>query len=173
MRQGYGGGREPRDDEPITVDDPTTGFHPDQLTAYPLQRVGTRLYVAHIEAVAGTNLGHDTVLVDANQMDAYPFGSPQEDDFQDVPIVYSALDAPEGREGINEAPYRGEGELVFEDFAAYDGPNSDVMDANGVVSVLLTRPPEDHGLDEVRRKLDRGRIRVEIAPDANSDTAMA
>ncbi|MFB6076596.1 MAG: hypothetical protein ABEK12_00505 [Candidatus Nanohaloarchaea archaeon] len=169
MNQGYGGGHDPHDGEPVTVDDPTTGFHPDQLTAYPLQRVGTRLYVAHVNAVAGEEPATDTLMIDVDRMDAYAFGDLSPDQFDRASIRYNALDPPT-RQGIPEKAYRGVGELRVEDFNEYETATGETLADMGIASVLMTETGDDQGLREIGRQLDDGTIRVEVLPDTFSRT---
>lgn len=64
-----------------------TGFHPDQLTSYPLARIGPSLYFTQIEAVVPSYDNQDYIVVDAEEMDDY-VPNPKPEDFDDSIVTY-------------------------------------------------------------------------------------
>jgi len=108
-----------RGEKPIEAD-PTTGFHPDQLTGYPLQRVGSRLYVATIEGVALADNPKDKILIEASEMDEYSaFKDPSPEEFEDVYARFSIRDERKPTKGANSLTQQGEALVSYTDIGEY------------------------------------------------------
>jgi len=101
-----------RGEKPIEAT-PRTGFHPDQLTSYPLSRIGPDLYFTQIEAVVPSADRQDYIIVDAEEMDDYSIKKdPEPEDFADSNVTYQ----------VRGVDYHG-GTITGEAVLTYDNPD--------------------------------------------------
>lgn len=101
-----------RGEKPVEAT-PGTGFHPDQLTAYPLQRIGPNNYLTNIEAIVHTEPSSDRIIIEASEMIDYTNGMvPRAEDFGNTNMWYSVATS-------GKVPLKGYGELVIDDIEPY------------------------------------------------------
>lgn len=154
--------RQARGEKPIEAD-PTTGFHPGQLEAYPLQRVGPKLYTTRVEGLV-PGVSGDILYVNAEEMEDYNrFGIEPEEMFDDVSVNYSVMNS--------KKPLRGSAMMKIDDFSGL-GWMDDIerrgsdYDPN---TVLIKEMPEEDvssSIEDVRRKLDGEDVMIKVAPTA-------
>jgi hypothetical protein len=159
--------KQARGDKPIEAD-PTTGFHPDQLTAYPLARVGPRIYTSRFEALVPAE--SDVLYVNANEMEDYNrFGLEAEQMFDDVPVFYSVMNS--------KIPFRGSAQMKIEDFEEIDELEElrkarDRGETHLPNTILkMTDNTDSPGIDkndlgQVRRKLNGEDVMIQVRPTA-------
>lgn len=154
--------KQARGDKPIEAD-PTTGFHPDQLEAYPLARVGPRLYTSNFEAFSPGE--EDVFYVNSQEMDEYNrFGLEPEQMFDDVPISYDVMNS--------EISFRGRATMRITDFDQYENIQ-EMKDREDVDYVPNTVPVANQGIDnnieidrleDIRRKLSGESVSIRVRP---------
>lgn len=131
-----------RGEKPIEAE-PGTGFHPDQLTSYPLSRIGPKFYQTHLEAIHPSNDGRDYIFIDSNEMEDYSFHQePDSDQFADSRVWYSVSG--------DIGSLKGQGTLVYKDLDTYfeELENENVGDDYSPNVVLATTPDKDVLNDE-------------------------
>lgn len=123
---------------------PNTGFHPDQLTSYPLSRIGPKFYQTQLEAVHPSTDGRDYIFVDSNEMEAYSkHDNPDPDQFADSRVWYSVS----GELGT----LKGHGTLMYRDLDTYfDELENENLDPDYSPNVVLATSPDRDVLKDER-----------------------
>lgn len=146
-----------RGEEPIEAT-PNTGFHPDQLNSYPMQRIGPKLYSTDVEAVALTDTPRDYILVEASEMGDYSHKPvPEPEDFADSRAWYSIRDERTDIKNMNKSLTRqGQATLRYVDLEEYfeDQPQIATDREYGPNVVFETSGEADTSLSDWRKLLD-------------------
>jgi len=154
-------------EEPLKVS-PTSGFHPDQLTADPVMRISPRLYAIRIDGVSRNNSSNDYILVDSKEMEAYSRNyTPNAWEFEASEMYYAirsdkqSTPRPLERSDNDHSVVRGEGVLEYRDFDRYELGETGEMPS----TVLSIGRNSDYGIGEIARKAEEnGEAFVEIKP---------
>lgn len=120
--------RQIRGEEPAEFDF-ETGYHPDQLMGYPLQRIGPRMYATDIEGVILTDNDRDRIVVEASEMDEYSLlADPSPEEFQDSRIWFSIRDERTDVANMSKSlTQQGQATLTYQNMDEYlegSGPGS-------------------------------------------------
>jgi len=146
-----------RGEEPIEAT-PDTGFHPDQLNSYPLQRIGPRIYSTDVEAVALTETPRDYILVEASEMEDYSHKPvPEPEDFADSRAWYSIRDERNNFEDMkNSLTRQGQAVLRYVEMEEYfdDQPQISEEAEYGPNVVFETNRETNPSLHDWRKLLD-------------------
>lgn len=153
-----------RGEKPVEAD-PTTGFHPDQLTSYPLQRVGPKLYTTHIEGVVPREDYRDRILVEVSEMGDYTHTTPSTSDFEDSKTRFTVRDERTPTEGMKSLTQQGKAVLTYTNIEDYLGDEDSNLSKEEYPNVVLEagqERQEDMSTQDWRKLLDNSYTTLEI-----------
>lgn len=152
-----------RGEKPIEAA-PNTGFHPDQLTSYPLQRIGAKLYSTDVEAVALTETPRDNILVEASEMEDYSHKPvPEPEDFADTRAWYSIRDERNNFENMsNSLTRQGTATLRYVDMDKYFEDQAQITGGEYGPNVVFETGTEENTLQDWRKLLDNSFTTINV-----------